>query len=192
MNITEVKIDISEIPKEDWSKMMFSKQDVLRQLYGVPICNLDVPSDQQLLRAMAWNVVEEAGEILDVLMTSGDQDHFFDEVADMTSFYMELLLMSDYRGRFYDWEQIERTETNVEKSFTDFTVSLALTINTLKNRHWRKTNLQTDAITYRERLSNTGPKFTKFIQCLGISYKDFVEVYCKKYRVNLWRLESDY
>ena len=196
MNIDGIKIDWTVFEKMNWKDLLFDKQNELRILYGVPICDLDLPSDQQQLRSMSWNCIEEVGEAIDVILTSDHATHLGDELADMTAFYIELLIMSGITKEQVDlksWEATERKPfSEIEKAFTSFSVSLALSINTLKNRYWRKTNLKTDREVYLERLKRTIPLFRLLIMSFGISFKSLMDYYLKKYEVNVFRIRTKY
>lgn len=178
-------------------------------LYEVPDIDLDIPKDQQLIRAMAWSVVEEAGEAMEVfekiqhlpfLNDRADEinDHLGDEVADMTHFYLELLMMSKIGVNDFlrfapinSWTKFQGD--NWESTyFKDFVVQLALAVNCLKNRFWRKTSLKTEVLTYENRLLVTIPKFFKFIQSLGFDEKTWIDYYLRKNEVNLFRIRSRY
>src|SRR3990167_8773680 len=133
MNIQDVKIDYSEFERKDLWEVVFEKQKDLMSLYKVPVIDLDVPADQQLIRAMAWNIIEELGEALEVLRGSNHKEHLLDELADMTHFYVELLIMSNLSWRDVDgWISLAETP-DTEKAVEEFLTSLALTVNILKN-----------------------------------------------------------
>lgn len=194
MNISDVKINWADYHGRNFLEILYEKQEELRVAYGVPICDLDVPGDQQQLRAMAWNVLEEAGEAMEVIMTSGDKEHTKDEVSDMVSFYIELFLMSGIKI-----DNLPRSEWDAEKNhlsltndFTKFAVSLSLAINTLKNRYWRMTNLKTDSSIYKIRLINSFYDFKKLVGSFGLSTHDLMDGYLRKYEVNKFRINSKY
>lgn len=195
MNISDVKIDWKELEGKNFIELLFEKQDELRQLYGVPICDLDVPEDQQQLRAMAWNVVEEAAEAIEVLARTTHKEHLLDELADMIAFYIELMIMSGLKAEDLKMNNDEYTSYRsypIESSFMSFVSSLALAINTLKNRYWRKTNLKTDIKEYHIRLLETGSELSKFLRSIGIPFKELVDAYLRKHQVNLFRIRSKY
>lgn len=192
MNIDDIRIDWSQYHDKDLVKVLFEKQDELRTLYNVPICDLDVPTDQQQLRAMAWNVIEEAAEALEA---KHHTSHLLDELADMTAFYVELLLMSGMKREhllhFTNFGMANEPLTH-ESTFTTFAMNLAISINTLKNRYWRKTNVKTDQSVYMIRLSETVHSFMRFVQSFNITFEQLMDAYLKKHEVNLFRIRSKY
>ena len=189
MNIEDIKIDWSLYENKDLVQVLFEKQDQLRQLYGVPICDLDIPKDQQELRAMAWNVVEEASEAIE---TRHHLEHLKDELADMTAFYIELMIMSGITWEKYKSYDRHPKRVGTQESFMEFVSLLALAINTLKNRYWRKTNVKTDQPNYHDRLLSTIPSFGDFIDSLGLTFKELMDSYLRKHEVNLFRIRSKY
>lgn len=193
MNIEDVKIDYTQYEGLDLIDVMFQNQKNLMDLYKVPDIDLDIPSDQQLIRAMAWSVVEEAGEAIEVVEGSKHFEHLLDEVADMSHFYIELLIMSGISAEEFKEHSSRVLETyDYSVAFKDFTVRLALTVNTLKNRFWRKTNLKTDQEKYRERLIGTVESFLRFVYSLKINKEKFVDAYLRKNEVNKFRIRSKY
>lgn len=197
MNIEDVKIDWDRYEGKDLVHVLFEKQDQLREMYKVPICDLDVPADQQQIRAMAWNVIEEAAEAIDA---SSHLEHLKDELADMTAFYIELLLMSGLKATDVDltpWRKksSDGSSFNVSPAkyeFVDFAVNLALTVNSLKNRYWRKTNVKTDKKKYIELLKETVKHFERFVEASGLSFHELMDAYLRKHEVNLFRIRSKY
>lgn len=198
MNIQDIKVDYSEYKDRDLIDVIFEKQDELRKLYKVPICDLDVPSDQQQLRSMAWNVVEEAAEAIDVVMTSEHRDHIFDELADMISFYLELLIMCSLTPKDFILEKWNSDSTSsyqlneISMTFMSFTSGLAIAINSLKNRYWRQTNLKTEKELFETRLKKTVPLFRDFVKSLNVSFDELIDAYLRKHQVNLFRIRSKY
>lgn len=192
MNIEDVTVDWNQYQDRDLVEVLFEKQDELRKLYNVPICDLDIPSDQQQLRAMAWNVIEEAAEAIEA---KHHPSHLLDELADMTAFYIELLLMSGMRREhlyhFTDFILPGEVLTN-DETFSAFAVNLAISINTLKNRYWRKTNVKTDQSVYLIRLSETAHSFMRFVQSFDITFTQLMDAYLRKHEVNLFRIRSKY
>ncbi len=192
MNINDVKIDWTRYEGKDPIALLFEKQEELRIAFGVPLCDLDVPADQQQLRAMAWNTIEEMGEALEAKF-EGSHDHLLDELADMTAFYIELFLMSRIpRDQLPAGWGTYNKPLEVQWATMDFTQSLALAINTLKNRYWRKTNVKTDRLIYFSRLTQTWGYFTRLVFSLGVSTRDLLDAYLRKHEVNKFRIRSKY
>lgn len=194
MNIENVKIDYSKLVGQIPIQVIFKKQRELMDLYKIPQIDLDIPKDQQLIRAMAWSVVEEAGEAIEVVEGSKHHQHLLDEVADMTHFYIEFLIMSGIT-----WEDFanEVGDQNYEAEdytvmFKEFIVLLSLSVNVLKNRFWRETNLKTDRVKYIEMVKKTMIKFVRFIASLNLTGSDLYDAYLRKNEVNLFRIRSKY
>lgn len=209
MNISDVKIDYSRFEGQDLLEVIFERQELLMEMYKVPKLDLDIPRDQQLIRAMAWSVVEEAGEALEVYYGSKDKEHLGDEIADMMHFYIELLIMSDITvddlfddlgvlntQNYIDTYQPNNTVSNpriiLYERFQSFIVELALAINVLKNRFWRETNLKTDRAKYQMRLRDSITSFFLLVKAMEIQPVDLLDFYLRKNEVNLFRIRSKY
>ena len=211
MHISDIKIDHDEYIGHDRLIEMFEKQDELRQKYEIPILDPDLPADQHIAREFAWNVTEEAGEVLDVFFGSRDANHLKDELADCISFYLELLLISgftkedlepayvgpgDFLQRWFDSTETTFYENEVDGNprefHSRFLEALALSINHLKNRKWRKTNLKTNVFLYKASLYRSFRLFIQFIKSLQITPHDLFDSYLRKHQVNLFRINSKY
>jgi NTP pyrophosphatase (non-canonical NTP hydrolase) len=200
MNLSEVHIDYSKYEGQSLIDLMFQKQRTLMNLYEVPDIDLDIPKDQQLIRAMTWSVVEELGEAIEVWdRMDGSKEmgeHLGDELADMTHFYLELLMMSGIDAtrfiRLAPSGWVYRDSASLENDFKHFVVDLSLAVNTLKNRFWRKTNLKTEMITYRRRLEKTVPGFFYLLGCFNFDMQTWIDYYLRKNEVNLFRIRSKY
>lgn len=192
MNISDVKIDYDRFEGKPLGQVVFEKQQDLMNLYGVPKIDLDVPKDQQLIRAMAWSVVEEAGEAMEVHQGSKDKEHLIDEVADMMHFYVEFLIMSGLKFEDIGQKDIEDKFSDPEHALSEFVIALALAVNVLKNRFWRETNLKTDQNRYREAVLKIDAKFWNFIWSLGLREGQAIDGYLRKNEVNLFRIRSKY
>jgi len=193
MNISEIKVDYSKYEGKNLLSVIFDKQRTLIDLYDVPSVDLDVPKDQQVLRVLAWSVIEEAAEAIDVIKTTNDSEHLKDEVADLTHFFIELLILSGFTYQDFESElPVPRKQESVEQTFTDFSVQLALAINVLKNRFWRKTNLKTDQNFYRTQLKLSISLFLAFVFSLNLTFDEMIDSYLRKNEINLFRIRSKY
>jgi hypothetical protein len=194
MNIEDITVNWELYEGRDLLEVLFEKQDELRVLYKIEIQDLDTPQGQQVLRSFAWCVIEETSEAIDVLMTTDHRNHLLDEIGDTISFYIELLIISGLTRNDFsieNWEANRNTD-QLPNNFMTFTSSLAIAINSLKNRSWRKTNLKTDRVLFYLRLKKTLPLICKLIESMGLSFNDLIDAYLKKHEVNLFRVRSAY
>lgn len=110
MNILDVK-KLEYIPKQviEWNDVrqdrlakMFAIQDTLRQRYGIPVQSIHCRDGQKNIRDMAFNVVQELCEAINLLKTHEwttdekivDINHYREEVADFLCFTIEWLILS--------------------------------------------------------------------------------------------------
>lgn len=208
MNISEVSIDRTQYAGRDRMHVIFEKQDELRIAFGIPILNLDVPSDQSLAREFAWNTIEEVSEALEVVTGSKDREHIKDEVADALSFYIELLIMCGLTAddlkcshtgpgdTLQNWFDIDKGNPKyrafLRNEHSTFVEKLSIAINKLKNRKWRKTNVQTNVFAFRRDLYMTFLSLTRLIRLFGLTADDVFVAYLRKVEVNKFRIASNY
>ena len=205
MNIEEIKINYDELSDRDLIEVIFQRQKRLMDLYELTYpLDLDLPRDQQVIRSFAWSTVEEMGEALEVQLGSQHREHLLDEIADMMHFYVEVLILSDLHVQdffesmnFSNYDELKTSVDNpdckeIDQVFREFVVEFALSINVLKNRLWRKTNLPTNKEIYREQLKKTIPLFWEVIKSLGLNAHDVVDAYLRKNEINLFRIKSRY
>lgn len=205
MNIDEVQFNKNAYLGEDRLEVMYSTQNELRDSYGINLLDLDLPTDQQIAREFAWNVVEEMGEVLEVYHGTKDRSHILDELADSLSFYMELFQMCGFSyadlkpdvldsvgDSLQDLYWVSKAESEITSIHSKFVEKLSLAINHLKNRKWRKTNLKTNEFTFKKALHETLPHFISFAVKLDISSDDLFEAYMRKAEVNRFRIRSKY
>lgn len=200
----EIKNQYSNV---DRLEVIFALQDTLRGRYGVPILNLDVPADQSLAREMAWNTVEEMAEALAVKTSNTKhREHILDETADCLSFYIELLIICGMSAADFippkdtveddlgGWFEVDTPsfETDLRRSHSIFVEKIAIAINNLKNRKWRKTNVHTNDFLLKKDLYITFLNFIRFVKQLEIDSDDLYDAYVRKYCVNEFRLDSNY
>lgn len=62
----------------------------------------------------------------------------------------------------------------------------------LKNKPWKKTQMETDVTHYYEELADAFHFFVELCLLSGISAKDLHELYFKKHAVNCFRQRSEY
>jgi len=212
MNISDSVIDMKQYEGKDRLDVMFEKQEMLRDLYKVlgpkvSVADLDLPEHQHILREFAWNVCEETGEVLDVVFGTNDREHIIDETSDSLSFYLELLALSgmsvedfapsqahsgDKLDYWFKMSLEQYSTSSIREIHSLFLEKLALAINNLKNRKWRKTNLKTNKLIYRKALYDTFIPFLMFVNLVGLTPETLFDGYLRKTEVNLFRINSRY
>jgi len=107
VNILDV--DIEDLKKKfegsDKLEVMFRLQKELAKKYGAKIpVDLNTKEGQEAIRFLAWCVVEELAEAVNVLKNRRwtktelpvDTDHFYEELSDTLLFFIELLLVAGF------------------------------------------------------------------------------------------------
>jgi NTP pyrophosphatase (non-canonical NTP hydrolase) len=111
LNINDIKLEPRKVDY-DMLESLFSMQTQLMKKYNVqyPV-SLHTKDGQFKLREMAWYVVEEVGEAMNVLKNRPwtnyqipiDENHYKEELSDIMHFYIELLIMSGLSAKdMYD------------------------------------------------------------------------------------------
>ena len=96
-------LSIENLPK-DKLDAMFVIQDKLRELFKVPIQSLDTAGGQKTARDMAFNVIQEICESVNLFKNHEwskdekllDRQHFKEETGDVLLFLVEYLILCDY------------------------------------------------------------------------------------------------
>lgn len=103
--VNTLDVDIKETLKKymdsDKLSAIFELQADLMKKYGLGVVDIDSPQGQKLLREMAGYVTEELYEAINCLKNRPwnkthvptDKDHFFEEMADSTHFFIQLIIM---------------------------------------------------------------------------------------------------
>jgi len=64
--------------------------------------------------------------------------------------------------------------------------------NVLKNRKWAKTEYPVDLNHLYDELADAFGFMITLFQCIGLTADQVIELYLRKYKVNLFRLQSNY
>lgn len=209
MNSNDVKD--SEVIPENIMKAIFKKQKELALTYhsiesnngllqteDFPVC-LDDPRGQQRLKDFAWRITEELGEAHESLgaLCGETSDHFREELMDALHFLVELLLnigLTHEDVPSFPHEHVSKTDLCAEKDkrMSEFITALAVSMNCLKNKPWKMTNMRTDRIYFIFHIRITFVKFFYILADAGITEKMMYQYYFKKHAVNKFRQRSNY
>jgi len=188
-------------PTKDRLLEMLELQKELQKLYEMPeSLDLSIAKDQDLLRWLAWCVTEETGEAMECYNNGMGDEHLLDEVADSTHFFLELINLSGLRLKFTNQIGIfdslylifTKDMKNPLEAHSEFICALALAINVLKNRKWRKINLLTNEDVFYKKLETAVELFFVFLKSLNITDNLLWSAFTRKYQVNKFRRESNY
>jgi len=159
--------------------------------------NLDDRFDQNLLKNMAWRVIEEVGESLESYFNPlDDKTHAKEELADGLHFFTELVILSGYSEK--DLIPIDAQETwyksnssNIYELITSLVLLLGITMNCLKLKPWKQTHVKTDVSNYKTKLIIA---YRAYIRLMLFMMKpiEVLNLYFSKSDVNRFRIRSNY
>lgn len=174
--------------------------------------SIDDPQYQSYLKGMFWRATEEICEALETFPdiaggwktrweTDADLRHFFEELADALHFLTEASILVGFPSARVEqmWADDRRfrntvliDESTVRLRCFNIIFEMGLAANTLKNKPWKSTHMQTDQAKFDIRLAGAWLNFIKLWSSLGCSEGDVYRLYMKKMRVNQFRQESNY
>lgn len=153
--------------------------------------------DQNLLKNMAWRVVEEIGESLESFYNvNDDKIHAKEELADGLHFLTELLILSGFNNNDLekiggmldiDWAEWAPLENLV----TSFVTDLGTSMNCLKLKPWKQTHVKTDVTTYKIKILRTYSTYIRLMLKL-MTPLEILNIYFSKSDVNKFRQKSNY
>lgn len=160
---------------------------------GIPF-DIENPKAQKQLRATAWYLVEEIGEVLDA--TNDRERH--EEVIDVFHFLTELLLCSGIEtSNIYP-----AAPDKIDKMFAEAPISpthmatlffvdrLSDAIHCLKAKPWKKNPRESSVNMYRHKLIGALFAFIEFAKAFGLTPETLFDLYMGKANVNQERINS--
>lgn len=211
MNITDF-----EAPEfnEKWLDDIFAKQNELIVKYApmenmpaVPM-SIHTREGQKWIKDFLWRVTEELGESYEAFIfmsTETDQEkmelhtmHNIEELIDALHFFVELIIIC---GKDANWarEQLNRPVTDIEinneypaQAYWATTYYLCMVGNTLKNKPWKQTEMETDSDKFYDKLGRAFRALFLTLETMGADEQTAFNFYCRKNDVNKFRQRSNY
>ena len=209
MNVDDVKDNkVPEIESGEYLPAIFKKQqelvDKYKEIEGIPDYPFDVDNaDHQIwIKDFLWRVTEELAEAMEAML-DGNGVHQIEEVVDALHFIVELFILMGMEPL----DNLNMTVMNIharnlradrgkegtfENSFTDTIYILGLVGNTLKNKKWKKTQMQTDTEKFELLLKTAFSNLIAVFVSMGCTPKDIYTFYFKKSEVNNFRIRTNY
>ena len=147
--------------------------------------NIDDADTQRKIKLLFWRIIEELGEYYHAKETM----HQFEELIDSFHFALELMIL------------IKIKDDDLIKIFNDAILDKSVNIlevvmkyanagNFLKNKTWKRTQMETDEDVFKIYLKDCFASLSSFIyMMLG---EKFYEIYDRKSLINLFRIRSKY
>jgi len=207
-------------PTGDRLEMIFSKQKELAEKYkdvearrGIGLkaiagdgpYSLDDHRFQYVMKDYAWRVIEEVAEA----SSAETEDHAKEEMADAFHFLVELCINSGInyetvRAHVLNHRNPSEGEDTLASLFElnaiaglfestfHFVRFLGMTMNCLKNKPWKTTQMETDKRAFEESLLWTLVRFVQLCQSSGMDSSSLYDYYFRKSKVNDFRIRSQY
>lgn len=139
---------------------------------------------QQNLKFLIHRITEEIAEA-----HFADSDlHKKEELIDAAHFAIEIMLILSFDEK----EIIEiLAAKKIDKNENDGIMGLLYSCNFLKNKPWKKTQMETDEESFKKVLKNSLIDLFSFIKSI-MPEPEFIRYYDKKSQVNKFRIRSNY
>tara|TARA_Y100000816_G_C26094848_1_gene579155 strand:+ start:1529 stop:2158 length:630 start_codon:yes stop_codon:yes gene_type:complete len=209
MNIKDVQ-DVTEYPEpEDIIPNIFKMQhhlmhkeggyDQIESMIGLKQTE-DVPVDiqskqgQARLKDFSWRTTEELTEAMESYRNEkkDGREHTLEEVVDALHFFVELCILSGWETFPDECIDVTPTEDVYKYVFLAPVYPLGIACNLLKNKAWKKTQMETDVNRYHEQLRIATRELLGVFGYFDQSLRDIYNIYYKKNKVNLFRQKSNY
>ena len=209
MNVDDVKDnEVPKIESSEYLDAIFAKQLTLVEKYkeieGIPDYPFDVDSaDHQIwIKDFLWRVTEELAEAMQA-MYDGHKIHQIEEVVDALHFLVELFILVNMKPL----DNLDTTIMNIHTNniavygckegrfthrFGDTVYFLGLVGNTLKNKKWKQTQMQTDVKKFESLLQEAFVNLIGVFVSMNCTSKDIYTFYFKKSEVNNFRIRTNY
>jgi hypothetical protein len=176
----------------------------------------DDPKVQARLKDLFWRFTEELAESMEHIheielygnwterwSEDAKLRHLFEEMADALHFLIEASIMggiewSDIKG----WDDRSRegiyypdADINpicIRDQIAKVVIQLGLAANTLKNKPWKSTHMETDKKRFKKFMLSTWMRFIELWHMFGCDLTQIWQLYSRKKQVNEFRQGSNY
>lgn len=209
MNINDVAAPTT-VP-EDFTGMLraiFFKQAELmvqykeiEQLPSAPV-SLHTASGQRIIKDFAWRTIEELTESYEAWEKHGEdwsvaQDHAIEELADSVHFFVELMIFAGITPdqcleRMPCVPSVVHKSVMLQTRYWAFTYRLGVAMNFLRNKAWKKSQVPTDELRFRDALLIAFCEMINLWAAVSKDESDIYTYYMRKSDVNKFRQRSNY
>lgn len=200
MNVNDVN-NIPHVEPEKFLSIIWERQTELLKKYqeieDIPNWPFDIDNaeHQIWIKDFLWRVTEEISESWEARDDLHDETHQIEELADALHFIIECLILCGERAI---WnlpslvESLEKVNISMQESYFRTFYIAGLVGNTLKNRKWKQTQMQTDKNKFSELLRATFEHVISCFVAVGCSAEEIYIYYFKKSEVNKFRQRTKY
>ena len=197
----------AEEPQMELLEAIFDRQSELMHKYhpietesgvfnyqdgNIPV-NLHTLAGQVRLKDFAWRTIEEIAEALEAHSILHGQE----EIADGLHFFTELCILAGYNAEFFgtlDYlYNVAPVKLQQSTAVSVFVMDLGVTMNTLKNKPWKQSQMLTDITKFETSLRASMISYISVAKSFGITTPDeLYDLYSRKSQVNKFRQRSGY
>lgn len=169
--------------------------------------NINDKNWQYVIKDYAWRTIEELAEAYeDVETIELNRDHFYEELADVFHFFVELCLVLELNpGAFIDINPIgqdvleflfnlaepEGSGDNARyKQHFQFTTTLGLAMECLKNKPWKQKESPVDWPKFLHLIRASMFELISLYKLEGLTADKLYEIYMRKAAINHERIRS--
>lgn len=176
-----------------------------QEIEGMPPFPFDINSveGQIWIKDFLWRSTEEVAEALEVI---DEPELFLEELSDALHFLVEAMIISgiDHSVKYLkletllqviEYKEIPGGKAHDEKlksTALDYLMALGLVGNTLKNKKWKKTRVDTDYSRFESLMGKAFRTLIKLFYHCGCSAEDIYNIYHKKANINKSRQKNNY
>lgn len=179
-----------------------------------PPYSLNSPQVQARIKDLFWRTTEELVEACENNTFIGDHwqefytkdpdvRHFIEELSDALHFLVESTITAGLTHSQVVNIEILNVDTDrprggittrgVYNLYCQYVVlHLGLAANTLKNKPWKQTHVETDTQKFTNYLGEAWNAFLLLFNYIGVKPLELFHIYHRKHQVNRWRQDTNY
>lgn len=208
MNITDFEAPETPATWAEALDAIFQRQTALMAKYKEieqlpePPISLHHAAGQRILKDFAWRSVEELAESFEAFEKHEVHEvarlHGLEEVADALHFLVELLIFAGITAeqcleQVPDWPaELQEGTTTPLFYYWQATYRLGLSMNFLRNKPWKQSQVPTDEARFRSALLSAFSAHVHVWVGLKQDWVDMFNFYFRKSEVNKFRQRSNY
>ena len=185
--------DPDNYPGDNWLEILFDKHKILVDKYlsyegGVENFDINTFEDQSLLKNyLEVRFIEELCEALD---DKHNKEHFLEELTDALNFLIAAYYIYGIQPADLSFEVFEPQKNDLD--FLELIKETGMVCNCLKNRPWRHSQYLVDLYVFEKRFIKLWQHLYSIFRNRGFTDKDIYQQWSLKYKVNLFRIETNY
>lgn len=172
----------------------------IEQLPDAPL-KIHLANSQRIFKDFAWRTTEELTEAFEAYIKHADllvqTQHRNEELADALHFFVELLIFAGISVEqclevYPDYGPVTIKVDVSGSAWWSTVFEIGLAMNFLRNKPWKKSQVPTDELRFRQQLLSAFMRLISLWSYLGITMQELHGFYFRKSEVNKFRQRSRY